>query len=205
MDISLLEESLSNAELQKHIKAAELIELQKQQLSNNNHNSSNVTSATSAYFGLTPSHKSSGIASSSSFLPARPDEEETDRASILKRSSSSDTHVVTASVQRPDLIGIRPESLERTKSTNNIVSSTNLLSGMNATIGKGITIGGGNAPMANGQGRKSEANMGVRSSESAATATLNATMKNNNSNNNPQSPGPTMGMLSKMSSFFTRK
>jgi hypothetical protein len=194
LDLSLLEEAKSNAELQKHIKAAEMVEQQK--------------GGGASYFG---SNKST----SSSFLPLRPDDEDghTERSSITKRSSSSENNIVVSSVQRPDLIGLKPESaygLERSKSTSGVLSATNLLSSSMTPAPQAGGVGNGQPK------RKSEVNnnnnpTGNRKSvnESSATATLNATMSGSSTKASPNgsSPhsSPVGGMLSKMSSFFVRK
>jgi hypothetical protein len=197
LDFSLLEEAKSNAELQKHIKAAEMVEQQR------------GGGGGASYFG---SNKSA----SSSFLPARPDDEDghTERSSITKRSSSSDNNIVVSSVQRPDLIGLKHESacgLERSKSTSGVLSATNLLSSSMAPAPQAGGVGNGQPK------RKSEVNnnnnnpSGNRKSvnESSATATLNATMSGSSTKASPNgsSPhsSPVGGMLSKMSSFFVRK
>jgi hypothetical protein len=195
LDFSLLEEAKSNAELQKHIKAVEMVEQHRI-----------GPGGGASYFG---SNKSA----SSSFLPARPDDEDghTERSSMTKRSSSSDNNIMVSSVQRPDLIGLKPESaygLERSKSTSGVLSATNLLSSSMTPAPQSGAVGNGQTK------RKSEVNnnpTGNRKSvnESSATATLNATMSGSSTKASPNGSSPNAspmgGMLSKMSSFFVRK
>lgn len=117
----------------------------------------------------------------------------------------SETGVIAASIQRPDLIGLRTDSGERTKSTSSIISglsngsangdSRGSLSGPSNGKRKSIT------EAANGTNGGQQPRRSV--TESPATATLSATMKGN-ATPSPNGVRPT-GMLSKMSSFFTGK
>ena len=188
LDLSLLEENLTNAELQKHIKAAEMQELQRQQSNNQKVHSK--------------------------FLPMRPGEESSAQLpgngfDNQKRASES---VVVAAVQRPDLIGIRNDSFDgRTKSTSSLQSSFSSTGGVGeaSSIRKSQVDTNGNIAF---NGNNPMARRSV--TESSGTATLSATMQNptqpngRSSNSNVGTPlgAPRpMGMLQKMSSFFSRK
>jgi hypothetical protein len=197
MDMSLLEDpSFSNSDLQKYIKA---VEQQEQQKTNSLLNQQNMTSK---------------------FLPNRPgDDTETSSmysesrnslstaaspymsAKEKQRGSGTSENMVIASVQRPDLIGIRPIDSpmgERSKSSSGTATPM--------SNGKRRSINDGNGGP-NGQQRRSV-------TESPATATLTSSIKNSNSQNGSASSTPPLppsgqprptGMLQKMSSFFARK
>jgi hypothetical protein len=199
MDMSLLEDpSFSNSDLQKYIKA---VELQEQQKTNSLLNQQNMTSK---------------------FLPNRPgDETETSSmysdsrnslstaaspymsAKEKQRNSGTSENMVIASVQRPDLIGIRPIDSpmgERSKSTSGNATPLN-----GSSNGKRRSINDSNTP--NSQQRRSV-------TESPATATLTSSIKNSSSQNGSAGSTPPLppngqprpaGMLQKMSSFFARK